>query len=68
MALSDAEQAQLLAAVLDIQTQLRGPGNHGWPQLGENAQGQDLTLVDAVAKGFPLGFQECFAASQYVAA
>lgn len=32
-----------------IWTQLRGPGGRGWPQLGKNAKGQDLTLVDAVA-------------------
>ncbi len=35
--------------VADIQRQLRGPGLAGWPQLGVNAQGEDLTLVDAVA-------------------
>lgn len=29
--------------------QLRGPGGKGWPQLGKNAKGQNLTLVDAVA-------------------
>lgn len=50
MALSDAEQDQLLAAVLDIQVQLRGPDLKGWAQLGQNDQGQNLTLVDAEAK------------------
>lgn len=49
MALSDDQQQQLLDAVLDIQTQLRGPGLTGWPQLGANSQGQNLTLVDAFA-------------------
>jgi hypothetical protein len=49
MALTDAQQTQLLDAVLDIQTQLRGPGLAGWPQLGQNAQGADLTVVDAIA-------------------
>jgi len=34
----------------DIWLQLRGPGGKGWPQLGQNAKGQNLTLVDAVAK------------------
>lgn len=29
--------------------QLRGPGGKGWPQLGKNAKGQNLSLVDAVA-------------------
>lgn len=29
--------------------QLRGPGGNGWPQLGKNHKGQNLTLVDAVA-------------------
>lgn len=37
------------AQLADIQTQLRGPGNTGWPQLGQNAAGQNLTLVDAIA-------------------
>lgn len=49
MALTDAQQDQLLAAVLDIQTQLRGPGLTGWPQLGKNAAGQNLSEVDALA-------------------
>lgn len=30
--------------------QLRGPGGKGWPQLGKNAKGEALTLVDAVAE------------------
>lgn len=38
------------AALLDIQTQLRGPNLEGWAQLGQNDQGQNLTLVDAIAK------------------
>ena len=29
--------------------QLLGPQGKGWPQLGKNAAGKDLTLVDAVA-------------------
>jgi hypothetical protein len=48
----DSTQAtlnQILAAVQDIQTQLRGPDLKGWPQLGKNATGQNLTLIDAVA-------------------
>ena len=49
MALSDEQQQQLLDAVLDIQTQLRGPGLTGWPQLGQNPQGKNLTVVDALA-------------------
>ena len=49
MALTDAQQQQLLAAVLDIQAQLRGPGLAGWPQLGQNSSGQNLTVVDALA-------------------
>ena len=40
---------QILAIVQDIQTQLRGPNLKGWPQLGHNAAGQNLTVVDAVA-------------------
>ena len=34
----------------DVWKQLLGPDGHGWPQLGQNAQGENLTLVDAVAK------------------
>lgn len=45
MALNDAEQRELLESVREIRKQL-GP----WPQLGKNAKGQDLTLVDAVAE------------------
>lgn len=45
MALSDDEQRELLEKVRYIAGQL-GP----WPQLGQNGEGQDLTLVDAVAE------------------
>ncbi|MDG3012367.1 metallopeptidase [Rhodococcus sp. D2-41] len=38
------------AILRDIQVQLRGPGCAGWPQLGTNAAGQNLTLVDALAE------------------
>ncbi|WP_405485966.1 DUF1906 domain-containing protein [Nocardia sp. NBC_00511] len=40
------EQDEILR---DIQTQLRGPGLTGWPQLGDNPQGQHRTVVDALA-------------------
>lgn len=36
-------------ALQDVWTQLRGPKGRGWPQLGQNDKGQNLTLVDAVA-------------------
>lgn len=36
-------------ALQDVWTQLRGPKGKGWPQLGQNDKGQNLTLVDAVA-------------------
>ncbi|MDO4630885.1 MAG: C39 family peptidase [Corynebacterium sp.] len=49
MSLNDAEQRQLLADVKELRSQLRGIGDQGWPQLGQNAAGQNLTLVDAVA-------------------
>ena len=49
MALSDVEQSELLTKVREVWDQLRGPGGHGWPQLGQNAAGQNLSLVDAVA-------------------
>src|ERR1700757_4040953 len=41
--------AALAAAVADIRVQLRGPGMAGWPQLGQNAFGQNLTVVDSLA-------------------
>lgn len=49
MALNDNEQRELLAKVRDIWDQLRGVNGKGWPQLGKNADGEDLTLVDAIA-------------------
>lgn len=49
MALTDAEQTELLAKVRDIWDQLRGPDGQGWPQLGQNSSGQNLTPVDAIA-------------------
>ena len=36
-------------AIQEIWRQLRGPKGEGWPQLGQNERGQNLTLVDAVA-------------------
>ncbi|HAT1503307.1 TPA: peptidoglycan DD-metalloendopeptidase family protein [Corynebacterium striatum] len=38
-----------IKAIQEIWTQLRGPGGKGWAQLGQNAQGQNLTPVDALA-------------------
>ncbi|PIJ36725.1 hypothetical protein BMW24_003395 [Mycobacterium heckeshornense] len=49
MALTDAEQQELLQKTREIWDQLRGPGGQGWPQLGQNAAGQNLTPVDALA-------------------
>lgn len=40
------EQEEILR---DIQTQLRGPGLTGWPQLGDDPQGHHRTLVDGLA-------------------
>lgn len=40
------EQDRLLREVWE---QLRGPNGEGWEQLGQNADGHNLTLVDAVA-------------------
>ncbi|MGW2664153.1 glycoside hydrolase family 25 protein [Nocardia tengchongensis] len=50
MALTEAQQADLYEKVQEIWGQLRGPDGQGWPQLGQNPQGQNMTLVDAVAK------------------
>ncbi|MFT3660852.1 MAG: peptidoglycan DD-metalloendopeptidase family protein [Gordonia sp. (in: high G+C Gram-positive bacteria)] len=33
----------------EVHTQLLGPNSRGWPQLGQNPQGQNLTVVDAIA-------------------
>jgi GH25 family lysozyme M1 (1,4-beta-N-acetylmuramidase) len=56
MALTDQQQADLYNAIMGIaalvsdnNTQLRGPNQQGWPQLGQNAAGQNLTVVDALA-------------------
>ena len=49
MALNDAEQHELLTKTRDIWDQLRGPGGKGWPQLGQNEQGDNLTPVDFLA-------------------
>ncbi|WP_368267088.1 C39 family peptidase [Corynebacterium ulcerans] len=35
--------------VKDIHTQLRGPDLKGWPQLGRNVHGENLTPVDGIA-------------------
>lgn len=50
-ALNDAKLFASDAArdAADNRMQLRGPGDAGWPQLGQNQDGQNLTLVDAVA-------------------
>lgn len=40
---------RILDMVNDIFIQLRGPNAAGWEQLGKNREGQNLTLVDAVA-------------------
>ena len=49
MALSDAEQRELLTKTRDVWDQLRGPGGKGWPQLGTNDKGENLTVVDHLA-------------------
>ena len=36
-------------ALQEVWRQLRGPQGQGWPQLGKNEKGQNLTLVDAIA-------------------
>lgn len=48
-ALTEDEQRELLAKTRDIWTQLRGPDGAGWPQLGKNESGQDLTPIDKLA-------------------
>lgn len=48
-ALTDAQQADLYAKIADLWDQARGPGGAGWAQLGTNAEGKNLTPVDAEA-------------------
>ena len=36
-------------ALQEVWRQLRGPNGNGWPQLGQNDKGQNLSLVDAIA-------------------
>lgn len=36
-------------ALQEVWRQLRGPNGNGWAQLGQNAKGQNLSLVDAIA-------------------
>jgi hypothetical protein len=50
MALTDDEQRELLTKTRDVWDQLRGPKGEGWPQLGQNADGANLTPVDALAE------------------
>lgn len=38
------------ALLTQIWEQLRGPDGKGWPQLGKNDKGENLSLVDALAK------------------
>ena len=42
----NADQHRMLQEIWD---QLRGPGGKGWPQLGQNEKGQNLTVIDAIA-------------------
>lgn len=50
MALTDQQQDDLYQKVSDIWDQLRGPNGAGWPQLGQNSQGANLTPVDKLAE------------------
>lgn len=36
-------------ALQEVWRQLRGPSGNGWPQLGQDSQGRNLTPVDALA-------------------
>lgn len=42
----NADQHRMLQEIWD---QLRGPGGKGWPQLGKNDKGENLTVIDAIA-------------------
>lgn len=47
--LSNQQMQMMFALTRDNNVQLRGPGQQGWPQLGQDAQKNDLTVVDALA-------------------
>ncbi|GAA5085465.1 M23 family metallopeptidase [Nocardia iowensis] len=49
-ALGDDEQRELLDRTRAVWTQLCGPDGRGWPQLGQNAKGQNRSFVDALAQ------------------
>lgn len=40
--------------IKDLTVQMRGPGGKGWPQLGQDANGNDRTLVDGQAYALQL--------------
>lgn len=46
---SGTDFAKIAADVAEIRNQLRGVADKGWPQLGSNEQGQNLSVVDALA-------------------
>ncbi|WP_395705004.1 N-acetylmuramoyl-L-alanine amidase [Rhodococcus ruber] len=48
--LSNAEARELLTKTREVWDQLRGIDGKGWPQLGTNAKGENLSLVDALAE------------------
>ncbi|WP_378739885.1 hypothetical protein [Nocardia brasiliensis] len=48
-ALNEMEQRELLDKTREIWIQLHGIHGNGWPQLGQNSQGQNRTPVDAIA-------------------
>ncbi len=52
--LTDNEGRELLDLTRDIWTQLFGPHGRGWPQLGRNPNGENRTVVDALAALPPL--------------
>lgn len=63
MAFTDDDRAILR----DIQTQLRGPDLSGWPQLGQDVQARNRTLVDAQAGDLDQGTQMLMKLDQLVA-
>ena len=46
MAFTDDDRTMLR----EVWEQLRGPGGNGWPQLGQNTDGANLTPVDKLAE------------------
>lgn len=46
---TESEKNSMEKKITEIWEQLRGVAGRGWPQLGKNSKGENLTVVDALA-------------------